>query len=251
MEKFLIRNGCGRSNIRRADDGRNCLAKALAAALQAGRRECLTLITTKQKLDRLHGTFGGISKIGLLSAVLQHGRVAVVCEECHRAHFHDGATFAAVSCLFGTGHGQPEGLIYIGFTGTPGRSALRLFGQLEPSCADASSLSWQPAHCYHLGEAEEDEIVLDILQNYMDVDLESKAISAKAAYILKDLEESSRTYAPAFATTLKAMVVCQSRSDVVAYVLSLRHLLGSGHSVLPGGCLKSLGSTSAVCDMPR
>ena len=184
-------------------------------------------------------------RMGLLTPVLQRGRVAVICEECHRAHFEDGATFAAVSRLFGTGDGQPGGLSYIGFTGTPGRSALRLFGRLERSPEKA--LAWQSDHCYHLGQAEKDGVVLNILENYQDVELESKAVSAKAEYILKDLQVLCRTYDPPFAARLKAMLVCESRADVVSYVLALRELLRSGSWVLPVGgrqALKSLGLIS-------
>ena len=100
MEQFLLRNGWDADSIRRADDGRNCLAKALLPALRPG-RQCLTVITTKQKLDRLPKVGTKVAQ-GSLAAVLGRGRVAVVCEECHRAHFQDGATFAAVSRLFGT-----------------------------------------------------------------------------------------------------------------------------------------------------
>ncbi|CAJ1332362.1 unnamed protein product [Effrenium voratum] len=222
VELFLRRNGD--FELCRAD-GRHCLVKVLSAAAQHKTTgKCWTVVTTKQKLDRLLSDSDHLTP-NLLAPVFQRGRVAIICEECHRSHFHGCATSAAVRRLFGdTRRGR---LVYIGFTGTPSASALRLFGRVQPDRPEALGA----VHCYHLGQAEEQGVVMDVLPNYEEL-TELTELPQKSAYILADLQRLQQRYPAAFVQSLKAMVVCASRADVVSYVLALRK---GSHGPLPDG----------------
>ncbi|CAJ1332364.1 unnamed protein product, partial [Effrenium voratum] len=224
VELFLRRNGD--FELCRAD-GRHCLVKVLSAAAQHKTTgKCWTVVTTKQKLDRLLSDSDHLTP-NLLAPVFQRGRVAIICEECHRSHFHGCATSAAVRRLFGdTRRGR---LVYIGFTGTPSASALRLFGRVQPDRPEALGA----VHCYHLGQAEEQGVVMDVLPNYEEL-TELTELPQKSAYILADLQRLQQRYPAAFVQSLKAMVVCASRADVVSYVLALRK--GSSPSWNRGVC---------------
>lgn len=166
LERFLRRLGC---ELRRAEHSSRALREVLAAAtcLTA---TCLTVVSTKQKLERMLDH-------GLLRPLLRRGRVVALCEECHRAHEAGGASDQALERLCGTKDLAPRCMISrlsrgllavflalkadlgavsawiqrvsgaetcIGFTGTPSRSSLRRFERA--------------VHCYHLGQAEEEGV---------------------------------------------------------------------------------------------
>ncbi|CAL1142764.1 unnamed protein product [Cladocopium goreaui] len=217
LETFLSR--ChGSSRLRRCETRTGQLMKVLSSLGQLVERsaKALVVVTTKQKLDRVLSD--GKNSLDL-SPIFACGRVAVICEECHRAHFEGGKTAEAVRMLFGGGRStQPEDLVYIGFTGTPSPSCLRLFRA--------------SVHGYHLGQAEKEGVVLDVLTNYETCRLQS--LSEKCRYILADLQRVAQSYDEAFATDMKAMVVCRRRVDVVSYVQQLRKLAQSTNGWLPG-----------------
>ncbi|CAK9014497.1 unnamed protein product [Durusdinium trenchii] len=195
-----------RGPLRRAEESRQCLAKALSSAVHAELERCVTVVTTKQKLDRFLLESDSKHRRGWLAPIFKRGRVAVICEECHRAHFHGCATGAAVARLFGDqGRAQPADLVYIGFTGTPSQSALELFGRSESSQTETGETVVGSVHCYHLGEAEAEGVVLDVLANYESVNIED--VSGKCAFILADMQRLAHVYPPDFAAVMKGMVV--------------------------------------------
>ncbi|CAK9074167.1 unnamed protein product [Durusdinium trenchii] len=230
-----------RGPLRRAEESRQCLAKALSSAVHAELERCVTVVTTKQKLDRFLLESDSKHRRGWLAPIFKRGRVAVICEECHRAHFHGCATGAAVARLFGDqGRAQPADLVYIGFTGTPSQSALELFGRSESSQTETGETVVGSVHCYHLGEAEAEGVVLDVLANYESVNIED--VSGKCAFILADMQRLAHVYPPDFAAVMKGMVVCRSRSEVLGFVRTLRTATACGAPwVLPGSCGRSQG----------
>ncbi|CAE8636771.1 unnamed protein product [Polarella glacialis] len=243
VEGFLRRAGTLQGEFRRADLGGLSIAKALGdAAADLGGR-CLVVAATKQKFERLlrhkQGTSSsdGLGHAGLLAPILGRGRVVLICEECHRAHFHGSATALAVARLFGSGSGlgrqQPQGLTYIGFSATPNARALRFFGRAGNLQASGGEARLCPSHCYHLGQAERDGVVLHVLENYQSFDFSQDSIDRKAAWLLDDLAGRAAQFPLGFARVLKAMVVCRSRADVVAYVAALRNQLALSSMRLP------------------
>lgn len=143
VEAFLKRLGIPHDNLRRADGHGLSLAQALGAAADTNSVGCFVIVTTKQKFDSVaRGDSIASVAQGLLIPTLRKGRVAIICEECHRSHSRGSATFSAVSWLFGSASQtrspvqQPEGVVYIGFTATPDARTLRLFGRCSPTLAD-------------------------------------------------------------------------------------------------------------------
>lgn len=235
VEAFLTRTGSNRTvRLRRCEERSSQLWKTLSSEAEVGRkcgsaeRSTLVVVTTKQKLDWM--LFDGDDLD--LSPIFRCGRVAVICEECHRAHFQEGKTVKAVRRLFGGGHSQPADLVYIGFTGTPSQSSLQLFRGPDGLGS--------PVHCYPLGRAEQEGVVLDVLANYQNWDgHQHRSTLEKSAYILADLQRLAASFDEGFASVMKAMIVCGRRSEVVCYVRALRQV--ASRQWLPGLCGRSPG----------
>eukprot|EP00929_Paragymnodinium_shiwhaense_P083772 TRINITY_DN44749_c0_g1_i2.p1 TRINITY_DN44749_c0_g1~~TRINITY_DN44749_c0_g1_i2.p1 ORF type:complete len:380 (-),score=61.13 TRINITY_DN44749_c0_g1_i2:460-1599(-) len=236
VESFLRKNQLPTGVCQRADGGGGSLRRALCSAAAsasitvsysaaASVTRCRVIVSTKQKLEAmLRGEDGGGMSLGILAPILERGRVAIICEECHRAHFRGSATAAAVARLFGTSaaagsesadpaadaRAQPDGLVYIGFTATPDARTLQLFSPVRLTDSGLAT-EWRPIHCYHLGQAERDGVVIDVLRHYdAPVDCTDWDVERKAKWIQEDLLQRCETFPGAFREVAKAMIVCSS-----------------------------------------
>lgn len=97
----------------------------------------------------------------LLAQGRARGRIALIADEAHRSH--GGGTSLAINQLLGGRAGQSNRMTYIAFSATPSHAALRLFGvNRRGSCGP----EFAPAHCYSLGDAIRDGLVVDVLAHY-------------------------------------------------------------------------------------
>jgi len=166
----------------------------------------------------------------MLAPILARGRVGIICEEAHRSHFLGSRTGSVVNRVFGKhcffedasrAGLQPKNISYIGFTATPDARALRLFGT---RCEFDSALSlWKPVHSYHVGEAEADGVVLDVLADYERREWPKEGGErARAAWLVAHFQERCAGFPPQLRGRAAAMVVCPSRAHVMQWVTVLR-----------------------------
>merc|ERR1719253_507863 len=82
---------------------------------------------------------------------------------------------------------------------------------------------FRPVHSYHLGKAETDGGVLDVLANYERVD-PPKEFGARVLWVFQNLAKKRTFFPDPFRSQCVAMVVCQSRQHVLDYVHALRSI---------------------------
>ncbi|CAK0836590.1 unnamed protein product [Prorocentrum cordatum] len=241
---FLSKAGMPPSSVRRCDDGGD-LVKMLgdvASARNGGPS------SYQQRFDRLfeggraHSRSG--YRPGALVPILRRGLVAVVCEEAHRSHFIGDCTTKTVNRLFGA-HSlhevaaragwQPHELSYIGFSATPDERTLKRFGLRQD--LSHTLRCWRPVHAYHIGQAEGDGVIMDVLSNYARSSWpEGSTSSSRAAWLLEDLARKRDAQPADLRPRCAGMLVCSSRAEVVQWVRALRAAQAARQGpALPGG----------------
>lgn len=247
---FLGRNGVPLTEVRRCDGRSDDLIKVLGDVAVACCSGCRVVVTTKQRFDASFGRKG--EAFGMLEPILRQGRVAIVCEEAHRSHFLGSCTPGAVNRLFGSHrlHGaatqvglQPRKITYVGFTATPDDRALRLFGaRLE---LGSRLRTWRPVHSYHVGDAEKDGVVINVLTDYARVEVQKEGPAAgpseRASWILGDFAEKRGLLPEPLKSRCAAMLVCKSRAEVVRWVDALRASIGEADRFAPHAPLACKG----------
>lgn len=222
---FLEKTGVPLKDLRRCIASRDALTKILGDAAVGLHTDCLVVITTKQLFDDLSKSSSGH---GAFNAILLRGRVAIICEEAHRSYFLGNKTSNTVNNLFnlhvpermGTQQAtQPPGISYIGFTATPDDRTLNFFGTRN-DLGDKVQLT-RPIHSYHVGKAEADGVVLDVVANYVRVE-PLAGLADHARWILRDFKEKKALFHKPFHNQCQAMLICRSREFVVQYVHVLR-----------------------------
>eukprot|EP00960_Hanusia_phi_P074491 768255-Hanusia_phi.AAC.3 len=272
IEFFLERNGHALIRCRTTGE----LAEAINQPSGGRPTAILSTIQKFAGLARTRSREGAVEE-DILNVLVKRHRVAIIADEAHRSHGQ--RTSLAMHELLGGRRSQSPSINYFGFSATPSRTALKLFGRRRAGGGSGGGLEYAPAHCYSMQDAIADGHVLNPLANYTCVRISSAVqdkerkeregtksgraeegaspkllISAKSEYILKNFlasrqevardkesgkkeeqiqrraeesiskkedvkeEEEERSFKP------RAMVVCKSRADVVAFTLRMREI---------------------------